>query len=52
MSLKEISKAKRNTLQIYATLDKYETYKRTVAATDGLYENDLLIYNDSIEERH
>jgi hypothetical protein len=49
MSLKDLAKAKRNTLQIYATPERYEVYKRTVAITSGLYENDLTIYNDSVQ---
>lgn len=49
MSLKDLAKAKRNTLQIYATPERYETYKRTQALTPSLYQNDFSIYNDSVQ---
>lgn len=52
MNLRDAAKAKRNTLQIYATLDKYEWYKRTTAIVPKLYEHDFLFYNDTVEERH
>lgn len=48
MSLKDLAKAKRNTLQIYATPERYDIYKRTIAVTSSMYENDLSIYNDSV----
>lgn len=52
MHNKDLATAKRNTLQLYATLEKYDMYKRTIAVTPELYQHDLLIYNDSVEERH
>lgn len=44
----DAGKAKRNTLQLYATLEKYDMYKRKVAVTPQLYDHDLLCYNDSV----
>lgn len=48
MNLKEAAKAKRNTIQIYATLDRYEMYKRTMAVVPKHYQDDFLFYNDTV----
>jgi hypothetical protein len=49
MSFKQLAKSKNNTLQIYATPERYDMYKRTMAVTSQLYSHDLHFYNDSIE---
>lgn len=49
MNLRDAAKAKRNTMQIYATPERYDIFKRTQAATANMYQQDLSIYNDSVE---
>lgn len=48
MHHKDIATGKRITLQLYATQEKYETYKRATAITPQIYKNDLLFYSDSV----
>jgi|JI10StandDraft_1071094.scaffolds.fasta_scaffold482744_2 hypothetical protein len=49
MSLKDIAKSKKRTLQLYATLEKYDMYKRASAIMPTLYKHDFNFYNDSVE---
>jgi hypothetical protein len=49
MNFKSLAKAKHNTLQIYATPEKYDMYKRTISVVSELYLNDFTVYSDSIE---
>ena len=52
MSIEDITKLKRKTLQIYGTIEKYDMYKRAIATMPRFYKHDFNFYNDSVQERH